>query len=154
MLHPITISHDFAASPAAVWDLVQDFGHIERWWPTDDPAVQIDRVDIVGEGFGMIRHIYNKGYPDPVSERLEFLDPDTLTYRLNIVGKAPMGITYYQATGRIEELPGGGCRLTYRSEFLSSQPGEAEAWLRMAYGLMFRGLACAVEKSFHCPIKR
>lgn len=148
MLHPIIISHDFNAPPAVLWDLLSDFGHIERWWPQHDPAVQIDRVEMEGEGFGMVRHIYNKGYPDPVSERLEFLDPETLTYRLNIVGKPPMGITYYQATGRLEPLADGRCRLHYRSEFLteSGQPDEAEAWLRMAYALMFAGLAAAVER--------
>ncbi|MDR2838130.1 MAG: SRPBCC family protein [Azonexus sp.] len=145
MLHTISISHDYAAAPAIIWDILQDFGHIERWWPTDDPAVQIERVDVVGKGFGMIRHIYNKGYPDPVSERLEFLDPETLTWRLNMVGNSPMEITYYQATGRLEALPGGHCRQHYRSEFLTKtgKPDEAEAWLRMAYVLMFKGIAAA-----------
>lgn len=145
-MHRITTSHDFEAAPDRLWDLVRDFAHIERWWPRHDPAVRIDRVELEGEGIGMVRHIYNKGYAEPVSERLEALDPATMTYRLAIVGKAPVGITRYQATGRVEPLPGGRCRLAYRSEFdtASGRPDEAEAWLRMAYGLMFQGLAAAL----------
>lgn len=144
-MNRITTSHDFEASPEKLWDLVQDFAHIERWWPTHDSAVQIDRVEVEGEGVGMVRHIYNQGYPDPVSERLDFQDPETMTYKLAIVGKAPVGITRYQATGRIEPLPGGRCRLNYASEFdtASGKPDEAEAWLRMAYEMMFKGLAAA-----------
>lgn len=147
-MHYIKISHDFDAPATLLWDILQDFAHIERWWPTHDPAVQIDRVELVGEGVGTIRHIYNVGYPDPVSERLDFLDPATKTYKLSIVGDPPVGITYYQATGVIESLPGGRSRLNYSSELTteSGNPDEADAWLRMAYGLMFRGLADAMAK--------
>ncbi len=147
-MHTIKITHDFDAPPAALWDYVQDFARIDRWWPRHDPSVQIDHVDLVGEGIGMVRHIYNVGYPDPVSERLDFLDPKTLTYKLSIVGKPPVGITYYQATGVITSLPGDRCRLNYDSEFttVSGLPDEAETWLRMAYSLMFRGLADAMAR--------
>lgn len=148
MLHKITVSHDFPTAPAVLWDYLQDFAHIERWWPNHDPAVQIERVDLEGEGIGMVRHIYNKGYPDPVSERLEYIDPEGRMLRLRIVGKAPVGITYYQATGQVEPLPGGHCRLNYVSEFAtaSGKPEEAEAWLRMAYELMFTGLTAAAAR--------
>lgn len=147
-MHRITTSHEFDAAAATLWDLVQDFAHIERWWPTHDPAVRIARVEVEGEGIGMVRHIYNQGYRNPVSERLDFLDPDAMTYKLSIVGKAPAGITRYQATGHIEPLPGGRCRLDYASEFdtASGQADEAEAWLRMAYALMFKGLAIAAAR--------
>lgn len=147
-MHRITTSQEFETSSETLWDLLQDFAHIERWWPTHDPAVQIDRVEVEGEGIGMVRHIYNQGYPDPVSERLDFLDPASMTYKLSIVGKAPVGITRYQATGRIEPLASGRCRLSYASEFATASglSDDAEAWLRMAYDLMFKGLAAAVAR--------
>lgn len=147
-MHTITTTHDFSASPALLWDYLQDFAHIERWWPTHDPAVEIERVEIEGEGIGMVRHIYNKGYPDPVSERLDYLDAESMSYKLSIVGTAPMGITRYQAVGRVEPLPGGGSRLNYASAFAttSGQGDEAEAWLRFAYALMFAGLAAALAR--------
>lgn len=142
----ITSSHEFDAPAAALWDLLQDFAGIERWWPADDPAVRIARVEVDGNGAGMVRHIYNDGYPEPVSERLDFIDAKGRTLKLSIVGKAPAGITHYQAIGRVEPLADGRCRLDYASEFESRWPDDAEAWLRMAYGLMFRGLAAAAEK--------
>ncbi|MBD5805067.1 Polyketide cyclase / dehydrase and lipid transport [Azoarcus sp. Aa7] len=147
-MYKIATSHEFDAPAAVLWDFLQDFAHIERWWPRHDPAVQIDRVDMEGEGVGMIRHIYNKGYDAPVSERLDALDPAKLTYSLSIVGNKPMGITHYQATGRIEALPDDRSRLNYASEFMteSGKPDDAEAWLRIAYELMFAGLAAAVTR--------
>lgn len=148
-MYSIKVQQEFAASAAVLWDILQDFGHIERWWPTHDPAVQIDRVDMIGEGIGMIRHIYNVGYPDPVSERLDYRSAKDMTLKLSIIGKPPLGIIYYQATGVVESLPGGRCRLNYSSEFDTDtgKPDDAEAWLRMAYGLMFRGLADAVARA-------
>jgi len=147
-MHRITTSYKFDAPAAVLWDYLQDFAHIERWWPTHDPAVRIARVEMEGEGIGAIRHIYNVGYPDPVSERLDYQDAETMTYKLSIVGDAPVGLTHYQATGHIEPLPGGHSRLDYASEFAtaSGKPDEAEAWLRMAYELMFKGLAAAVAR--------
>lgn len=148
-MHTIKTSHEFDAPATLVWEMLQDFAHIERWWPTHDPAVQIDHVDLEGEGVGQVRHIFNVGYPDPVSERLDFLDPASMTYKLSIVGRPPMGITHYQATGRVESLGAGRSQLHYSSAFTteSGKPDEAEAWLRMAYALMFRGVADAVARA-------
>lgn len=147
-MYRIETSQEFAAAPDALWDLLQDFAHIERWWPDHDPAVQIERVELEGEGIGMTRHIYNNGYPEPVSERLDALDPESMSYTLSIVGKAPVGITRYQAIGRVEPLAADRCRLNYRSEFetASGRPDDADAWLRTAYGLMFAGLAAALAR--------
>ena len=86
-MHQITTHHDFDAPAALLWELLADFAHIERWWPKDIPAVQIERVEVgrlenlkaladdvelEGEGIGLTRHIYNKGFAAPVSERLDF----------------------------------------------------------------------------------
>lgn len=137
-------THQELDAPAAmVWALLADFANIRRWWPTDDEAVLIERVELEGEGIGMIRHIYNRGFPVAVSERLDYQDPESLSYKLSIVGDRPAGLLSYQATGWISPLPDGRCRLNYRGEF-ATQPGraqEAEAFLRAAYALMFRGLA-------------
>lgn len=147
-MHQITVHHDFDASADVLWELLADFAHIERWWPKDIPAVQIERVELEGEGIGLTRHIYNKGFAAPVSERLDFQDPASKTYKLSIVGERPAGLASYQATGQIEALPGGRSRLNYRGEFstTSGQPDEAEAFLRMAYDLMFQGLSASVAR--------
>ncbi|MEH6386834.1 MULTISPECIES: SRPBCC family protein [Pseudomonas] len=141
-MQQVETHHDLDAPAAMVWALLADFANIEGWWPTDDETVMIERVEIEGEGIGQIRHIYNQGFPLAVSERLDYLDPDSLNYKLSIVGDRPAGLLYYQANGWIDVLPGNRCRLNYRGEF-TAKPGhaeEAEAFLRAAYALMFKGL--------------
>ena len=133
--------HDFTASKADVWELLVDFGNIERWWPTGE-VVDIDHVDLEGSGIGMTRHIYNVGFSAAVSERLDSLDMDNFCYQLSIVGERPAGLLEYQATGKIIDLNNGGCRLTYDSKFIT-EPGresEAKEFLLAAYQLMYRGL--------------
>jgi len=133
--------HDLSADIETVWDLLMDFGHIERWWPKN-AAVDIDRVELEGSGVGMTRHIYNAGFDSAVSERLDFLDSDNYTLKLSIVGDRPVGLLHYQATGVLTPLDGGGCRLTYDSEFIAEEGREEEAkgFLLGAYELMYAGL--------------
>src|SRR5438552_1533373 len=148
-MHSINTSHEFDAPADALWEIFEDFAHIERWWPRDESAVQIERVVLEGEGVGQIRHIYNVGFPAPISERLDFLDPASHTLKLSIVGQRPAGLIRYQATGRIENLPDKRCRLHYHSEFTtrSGEPEEARAFLLIAYQLMFKGLGkwCSIN---------
>lgn len=147
-MHHIQVYHDFAAPAAMLWEILADFGNIERWWPQDEPNVQIERVELEGQGLGLTRHIYNRGFAAPVSERLDFQDPQTLLYKLSNIGERPAGLTEYQATGQIEALAPTRCRLNYSSVFTtaSGRPEEAEEFLRMAYALMFKGLAQAVQR--------
>ncbi len=137
----IEASHELSAKPQQIWDLIVDFGNIEAWWPTGG-AVDIERVDLEGEGIGMTRHIYNVGMPAAVSERLDALDPESLSWKLSIVGDRPAGLTQYQATGSLEPLPQGGTRIHYRGEFETTPGNEegARAFLLGAYALMFEGL--------------
>lgn len=141
-MNTIETYHDFPATKMAIWDLLQDFGNIQRWWPTGQ-AVDIDHVDIEGEGPGMIRHIYNVGFESAVSEQLLSIQPEDFSYTLTIVGDRPAGLTYYQATGTLTDLSDGQTRLTYTSEF-EAEPGredEARTFLLGAYALMFEGLS-------------
>ncbi len=137
----IEAQHDYRVPPQQLWDLIADFGNIEAWWPSGG-AVKIERVELEGEGIGMVRHIYNEGMPAPVSERLDHLDPAGLTWRLSIVGDKPAGLLQYQATGRIKVLDDGRSRVEYRGEFETEAGAENQAreFLQGAYALMFNGL--------------
>jgi uncharacterized protein YndB with AHSA1/START domain len=147
-MHRMEVFHDFAAPAATLWDMLADFGNIQRWWPQDEPSVQIERVKLEGAGVGLTRHIYNKGFDAPVSERLDFQDPHARLFKLSIVDQRPAGLTYYQATGKIEALGPQQCRLHYSSQFTtaSGTAQEAEAFLQVAYALMFKGLTQAVQR--------
>ena len=147
-MQKLHVHYDFNAPRNTVWAFLLDFGDIEAWWPKGE-IVDIDHVDLEGEGIGMIRHIYNVGFDHALSERLDALDPENHVLKLSIVCDRPVGLLRYQATGQLSELEGGGCRLTYDSEFVTEKgrEKEAEEFLLAAYALMFRGLDSA--SSYH-----
>src|ERR1700736_5323472 len=120
----MTSSYVLAAPAQAVWGLLVDFGSIQKWWPTDGP-VRIGHVEVEGQGVGMVRHIYNKGIPSPVSERLDLLDHATRTIVLSIIGLRPRGITAYVAVGRLTEIDAASCRLDYRA-LVTTEEGREE----------------------------
>lgn len=140
-MNEITTSHEFSHDATTLWEILADFSDIERWWPKDDPAIQIEKVELEGEGIGLTRHIYNAGFPHAISERLDYLDPANKVYKLSMVNQIPAGITEYQATGTITETP-TGCQLAYLSRFSADEKDVAGAreFLEAAYQLMFRGL--------------
>ena len=145
-METIDVHHDYNVQPDALWKFIADFGDIEAWWPKG-AAIDIERVELEGEGVGMTRHIYNAGMPTPVSERLDALDPDNWRWQLSIVGDRPAGLQRYQATGRIEPRAEGGCRITYHGEFEAEpgREGEARKFLQGAYSLMLQGLDAATR---------
>lgn len=132
---------DIGAAAEAVWALLADFGAIQRWWPRGGP-VEIERVELEGEGVGMVRHIYNRGAAQCVSERLDLLDPQNMTLILSIVGTRPGGITAYVATTTVRATGPASCRVDHRAH-VTAAPGREQAvarFLLQAYGLMFAGL--------------
>lgn len=144
----IRVSAELAASADSIWQLLSDFGNIQRWWP-DDGAIHIEDVQIEGEGIGMIRHILNRGARHRVSERLDFLDPASRTLVLSIIGTRPSGITAYVAEGHIVEIDATRCRLDYRA-LVTTTPGREEQIrdaLQKTYEMMFAGLQAAAPRT-------
>lgn len=145
-MQTIDVSYDLNVSAECVWPFVTDFLNIEIWWPKNGP-VQIERVEVEGEGIGGVRHIYNKGFPHAISERLDYLEPENLLWKLSIVCDRPVGLTHYQATGQLTPIGEESCKLTYHSEF-ETTPGreeEARTFLTEAYELMKTGLEGAAQ---------
>ena len=143
----IDISYEFDAPAADVWAFLQDFGNIRAWWPAGGP-VDIERVEIVGNGIGMVRNIYNKGIPGCTSERLDFIDADSKTLKLSIINDMPSGLITYQATGVVEDCADIRCRLVYHGDYEVEQGREQEAqqFLHTVYQLMFSGLEQALAR--------
>ncbi|MFL6599868.1 MAG: SRPBCC family protein [Steroidobacteraceae bacterium] len=138
--------HVFDAPAANVWALLADFGAIERWWPTEGSIV-IDSVQLEGQGVGMVRHIFNRGAPQGVSERLERLDSGERVLQLSILGRDSVRTPWYLATARLVELQNDRCRLDYESEF-SAPPGrenQTRDGILAAYRAMFSGLQNAAK---------
>jgi len=133
--------HVFDAAAREVWTLLEDFGGIKGWWPTDG-AILIERVELEGKGIGMVRNIFNRGAARAVSERLDRLDSEKRVLQLSILGPDPARTAWYQATGRLVELDDGGCRLDYESEFAAPRGRENQTRdaILAAYRAMFIGL--------------
>lgn len=148
MIHTITASREIHAGPDMLWRLIEDFGNIEAWWPRGAP-VNIQRVELEGSGIGMTRHIYNEGMPSAVSERLDALDRDSLSWKLSIVGDRPVGLVRYSASGVITPLSEAHSKIEYLGEFEAEAGREEEArqFLLGAYELMFDGLGEASARA-------
>jgi hypothetical protein len=133
--------HVFDASASTVWALLEDFGAIERWWPTEGELV-IDRIELEGQGIGMVRRIFNRGAARAVSERLDRLDGVERVLQLSILATDALRTAWYQATGRIVEMDEGRCRLDYESEFTAPRGRENQSrdGILAAYKAMFTGL--------------
>jgi hypothetical protein len=136
----------FDTPATKVWKLLADFGAIQSWWPTEGPIV-IERVELEGQGPGMVRHIFNRGSTHCVSERLERLDSDKRVLQLSILGRDSSRTPWYQASARLVELEGGGCRLDYESEFSAPRGRENQTrdGILAAYRAMFSGLQNATS---------
>jgi hypothetical protein len=150
----IKIHHDFRAPKQVIFDLLADFGNIEGWWPKNHPDHVIEKVINDGKGvdggkgMGMTRAIYNRGFPNPINERLDWIDPDFYEYKLSVTDPHPIDMIEYSAVARFVDLPNGGCRMHYHSNFRTSsgKPDDSEAFLRGAYEFMFEGLEQAAER--------
>ena len=131
------MSRDFDVAADKIWALLVDFGEFEKWWP-----IELERLEIEGEGLGMIRHLYLNGLPDPVSERLDSLDHENMILGLSIIRVMPAGMTEYNATGTITKTGPDTCRMDYRGVFEVEEGREegASNFLLGAYETMFKGL--------------
>jgi len=135
-----------AAPALRVWQLLEDFGSIQRWWPVDG-RIRIARVDIEGAGVGMIRHIHNQGAKHAISERLDLLDPQSRTLVLSIIGTRPPGITGYIAEARVVDVAENQCRMDYRA-LITTSGGDDEkvhAGVLKTWSIMFEGLERAAQ---------
>ena len=130
---------EIPAPAAAVWDLIADFGAIERWWPEGG----LDKVVNHGEGIGMVREIHTT-VGMTLSEKLEALDPDSMQLELTIVGDLPAGITSYRAQGRVRSTGDGACELEWHGRYAVPGPEQeapARAFIEGAYAVMFAGIS-------------
>lgn len=98
----------FAASPAALWALVSDFGGIDKIMDG------IESCETEGEGVGMKRSLPIGG--GVVVESLDSLDHDAMTLSYSII-EAPLPFKNYSATMAVAAEGEGGSALTWTGTF-------------------------------------
>ena len=137
--HTVERTCDVEASADAVWAVIADFGSINDWWP----AGGLEKVDIEGEGVGMIRHIHTV-VKLVLSERLDAIDPETRTLHLSITGDLPPGMDAYRAVGRVLERGPDAATIHWAGTFEAADDAgrqAAEGFLNGAYQAMFTGIS-------------
>jgi hypothetical protein len=137
----LNVSREFPVAAEKIWALLVDFGDgFQKWWPD-----KLDRIEIEGKGLGTIRHLYNNGRADPISEQLDALDHARMILKLSIVRTMPLGMTEYHATGTLTRLGPNTCRMDYEGRFEAPPDREpaVRAFLLGAYARMFDGLGAA-----------
>ncbi len=104
----VKVSERLAASASSVWDLLRDFGGVQRY------SAGIESCKVEGEGVGAVRTL---GLPGGLSlqERLEAFDDRGRKLRYAIIA-GPIPVENYLASIEVSE-DGDGCRIDWSSSF-------------------------------------
>lgn len=128
----VKVTDRIGAGADRVWDLVRDFGGIQRFAPN------IESVNVQGEGVGAVRTLTLPGGVS-LQERLEGCDDASRTFRYAIIGSHPLPFDDYLATVRLSE-DGDGCQIEWSSQFAPRAGAESQA-IAIVEGIYRSGIA-------------
>ncbi len=80
-----------------VWSLLEDFGNI-HWAPG------IDKLEVIGDGIGMIRRIHINGLESPIDEVLESRDAAAMEFSYGIPRGLPFPLKHYRAFSKTQSI--------------------------------------------------
>jgi len=104
-----TVTRILAYPIDQVWALLEDFGNI-HWAPG------IDKLEVIGEGLGMIRRIHIDGLNEPIDEVLHSIDANNFTFSYTIPRGLPFPLKDYKATSSSKALADDKTEVTWRSD--------------------------------------
>jgi carbon monoxide dehydrogenase subunit G len=91
------VERELNFSSDKVWRLLEDFGNI-HWAPG------IDKLEVIGEGVGMIRRIHIDGLDSPIDEVLESIDSHSMAFSYSIPRGLPFPLSNYQAFAKAKSI--------------------------------------------------
>ena len=112
----LSVDLDIAAENA--WAVLADFPGFLKW-----AAGRQGSIEIEGEGVGMIRHMDLPG-TGKMAERLDRLDPETMTIGYTLVYGNPAGMAKYQAVVNVNGTAEDTCRIDWHGEFTAAAGGD------------------------------
>jgi len=115
----VQIEREYEFGPDAVWALIADFGDVS-WVPG------IEKVDLEGEGIGMIRHLTVPVFPQ-LHERLDAIDPEAMVLEYSIPAVEYIGVKNYSARAQVVELGPGRSRVHWSCRAEADGAPETEA---------------------------
>ena len=115
----VRVERELNVSPEKTWELVANFGDVS-WLPL------AEKVDVEGDGVGMIRHISTPGMAT-VHERLEVLDHGKRVLEYSIAELGFLKVRDYRARAEVSDLGDGRTRLRWSCTAEPDGASEEEA---------------------------
>lgn len=131
---------DFPAEQ--VWAVFENFGNLE--WAMGPP-----RVEVLGEGIGMIRRVLIEGM-DPIDEVLEAMDCAGMSFEYSIPRGLPLPLTDYRSSARVEARDDGSARVHWSCQCTPTDPAmteqDTEQLMQNTYNSLLDSLAAFLGK--------
>jgi hypothetical protein len=99
----VSIEREFEVCAEKIWAILADFADIS-WIPG------IEKVELEGEGVGMIRHVTAPGLPQ-LHERMDAIDHEKMILDYSVPEVAFIQAKNYRARAQVLPLDGEHCRL-------------------------------------------
>jgi len=115
----VELEREYEFGAGDVWAVIANFGNVS-WVPG------IEKVDLEGEGVGMIRHLTVPVYPQ-LHERLETLDHVDKVLEYSIPAVEYISVKNYGARAQVIDLGPGRCRVLWSCKAEADGAPEAEA---------------------------
>jgi hypothetical protein len=106
------------AAPIDVWATIRPFGTVDQYLPP------VEAVEVSGSGPGMKR-IMTLADGVQVTEQLQAVDDEARELQYTIV-EAPLPLTDYTATMRVQPAENGSCTVTWGATFTPDGAPEAD----------------------------
>ena len=126
----VEIEREYGFGADVVWGVIADFGNVS-WVPG------IEKVDLEGEGVGMIRHLTVPVFPQ-LHERLDAIDPQEKVLEYSIPAVEYIKVKNYSARAQVVDLGSGRCRVLWscRAEAEGASEQQASDETRAFYEAM------------------
>jgi len=138
----LRVSGEIEAPVEALWKALADFGEV-GWMKG------VSRVEVTGEGPGMVRNIYAGG-DEAVREVLESVDAKARRIGYTITQNNPMPVDEYHASCTAVDLGRGRSRLDWACRFTPRKgvdEATAKATIEGMYGVLISWVKESLEKA-------
>ncbi len=115
----VSIEREFDAPAEKLWAMLADFGDIS-WIPA------IEKVELEGEGVGMIRHVTAPGLPT-LAEKMEAIDHENMILDYSVPEVAYMQVKNYSARAQVFKLGENRLRVHWSCQCEADGIDEAQA---------------------------
>ncbi len=136
----ILVQGEVEASADALWAIVADFG-------TVDWMMGVNKVELEGEGPGMVRLIYALPDAPPVREQLESVDEEARCLRYCIPEGNPLPVDDYHSHMTVVDLGAGRSRLDWGCTAVARgiEEAAAKAAVEQMYGVLLSWVKAKAE---------